>query len=117
MNRLILFIFLSAFNFLSHAQNFQKIDSLSKELIKKYSLKGIGMVGVQGDKIVYENAFGKANEKRAFDDSTKIYIASNTKAFIGLAMNKLAHANKLDLEAPITDYISKSYFPSNLSVV
>ena len=116
MKNLIIFFLLLTFCIPSQAQNFKKIDSLSRELIQRYNLKGIGIVAVKEDKIVYKNSFGKANKEKGFDDSTRIYIASNTKAFVGLAMNKLAQENKVNLEASITEYIPESYFSENINV-
>jgi CubicO group peptidase (beta-lactamase class C family) len=98
------------------SQNFSKIDSLSKQLIEKYNLPGIGIVGVQDDKVVYQKTFGKANLTESFSDSTKIYIASNTKAFIGLAISQLVFEKKINYSDPISKYISPSYFPEMIEV-
>lgn len=98
------------------AQNFDKIDSLALNLIEKYHLPGIGVVGVKNNSIVYKNTFGKANETSDFTDATQIYIASNTKAFVGLAMSKLASENKISYEDPIANYIDASHFPENIEV-
>ena len=98
------------------SQNFTKLDSLSNLLIGKYNLQGIGIVGVQNNKVVYEKAFGKANPTNDFSDSTKIYIASNTKAFVGLALSKLEFEKKIDYSDPVSKYIPSKYFPSNIEV-
>ena len=98
------------------SQNFTKLDSLSNLLIGKYNLQGIGIVGVQNNKVVYQKAFGKANPTNDFSDSTKIYIASNTKAFVGLALSKLEFEKKIDYSDPVSKYIPSKYFPSNIEV-
>lgn len=116
MKRIIIIAVLLLSTVVGKSQNFTKLDSLSNLLIEKYNLQGIGIVGVQNNKIVYQKAFGKANLTNNFSDSTKIYIASNTKAFVGLALSKLAFEKKIDYSDPISKYIPSTYFPSNIEV-
>jgi len=91
-------------------QNFGKIDSITNNLQEKYNLKGVGIVAVQGNEIIYQKAFGYANNTSLFTDSTAIYIASNTKAFIGLSLSQLVFEKKINYSDPITKYIPSSYF-------
>ena len=114
MKRIIIVAVLLLSTVAVKSQNFTKLDSLSNLLIGKYNLQGIGIVGVENNKVVYQNAFGKANPTNDFLDSTKIYIASNTKAFVGLAISKLAFEKKIDYSDPISKYIPSTYFPSNI---
>jgi len=116
MKRIIIVAVLILSTVAVKSQNFIKLDSLSNLLVEKYNLQGIGIVGVQNNKVVYQKAFGKANPTNDFSDSTKIYIASNTKAFVGLALSKLAFEKKIDYSDPISKYILSSYFPSNIEV-
>ncbi len=95
-------------------QNYAKIDSITNNLQEKYNLKGVGIVAVRGNKVIYQRTFGKANNKKLFTDSTKVYIASNTKAFIGLSLAMLALEKKIDYADPITKYIPSSYFPKQI---
>jgi CubicO group peptidase (beta-lactamase class C family) len=95
-------------------QNFGKIDSTTAKLLENYNLKGIGIVAVQGNEIIYQRTFGYANMTNFFTDSTVIYIASNTKAFIGLSLSKLAFEKKINYSEPITKYISSAYFPAQI---
>jgi len=106
-------IFLLLTTFL-HSQNLLKIDSLSHHLIDHYKLKGIAIVGVSNNKIIYNKTFGMANETSALSDSSRIYIASNTKAFVGLALSKLAFEKQINYSDLITKYISSSKFPDNI---
>lgn len=43
-------------------QNFGKIDSITTYLQEKYNLKGVGIVAVQGNEIIYQKTFGYANK-------------------------------------------------------
>lgn len=116
MNRTIITIILLLTAIMGKSQNYEKIDSLSSHLIEKYNLQGIGIVAVQNNKVIYQKAFGKANQITDFSDSTKIYIASNTKAFVGLALSKLAFEKKINYSDPISKYIPSSYFPEQIKV-
>ncbi len=116
MNRVITLAILLLSTVTGKSQDFTKLDSLSNLLIEKYNLQGIAIVGVQNNKVVYNKSFGKASQTNNFSDSTKIYIASNTKAFVGLALSKLAYANKIYYSDPISKYIPSTYFPPNIEV-
>jgi CubicO group peptidase (beta-lactamase class C family) len=117
MKNLIITITLSVCtSLICFGQNFEKIDSITTNLQEKYNLKGVGIVAVQGNEIIYQQVFGFANKKNLFTDSTEIYIASNTKAFIGLSLSKLAFENKINYSDPITKYIPSSYFPPQIEV-
>ncbi len=95
-------------------QSFEKIDSLANVLITKYNLPGIGIVGVEKDKVIYIKGFGKANQESDFSDSTRIYIASNTKAFVALAIARLANKRLLNYSDPISRFIDINYFPPQI---
>ena len=56
------------------------------------------MVGVKNGEVIYSKGFGYANEAYKMDAKTPIYIASNTKAFVGMAMSKLIESGKLNLD-------------------
>jgi len=99
-----------------YPQDFHKIDLLSKQLMEKYHLPGIAIVGVKNGKIVYKLTSGKANEDYNLSDSSRIYIASNTKAFTGLALAKLAFEKKINFSDPVSKYIPSSYFPKNIEI-
>ncbi len=99
---------------ISFSQNYDKIDSITTKLQENYNLKGIGIVAVKGNEIIYQKTFGYANKTNLFTDSTAIYIASNTKAFIGLSLSKLAFEKKINYSDPITKYIPSSYFPRQI---
>ena len=112
---IVLILLFLTFN-LVYSQDFKKIDELSKQLMEKYHLPGIAIVGVKNGKIVYKFTSGKANEDYDLSESSRIYIASNTKAFTGLALSKLAYENKINFSDPVSKYIPSSYFPANIEI-
>ncbi|QNJ99006.1 serine hydrolase domain-containing protein [Constantimarinum furrinae] len=114
MRTIFLFTFLVVLTLNLQSQDYKKIDSLSETLVSNYKLPGLAIVGVQNDEIVYSRRIGKANESASYNENTRLYIASNTKAFVGLAMAKLAFENKLSYNHPITKYIPESFFPKEI---
>ena len=104
------------FNFNVFAQDFNELDLTIDKLIKTHNIKGIGYVAVRDGKILSAKGIGYANDKHKFDTSSSFYIASNTKAFVGLAMAQLIQKGLIKLDSPITEYIDKKYFPKNLDV-
>ena len=98
------------------AQDFAEIDSIAGKLVHTYGLKGIALIGVKDGKVIYSKGFGAANETHKMEPSTPVYIASNTKSYIGLAMAQLIAQNKIGLQDPMTKYLTKSYFPEKLQL-
>ncbi|MFK7844947.1 MAG: serine hydrolase domain-containing protein [Rhodothermales bacterium] len=67
----------------------------------------------EGDSVLYERGFGEAD--MAFNvpntPDTKFRIASTTKQFTAALIHLLAEEGRLDLEAPITNYLTQ--YPSS----
>ncbi len=114
MRKYIIIILGISLSIICNGQDFEKVDSLIINLQEKYNLKGVGIVAVHDNEIIYQKAFGFANETNIFTDSTAIYIASNTKAFIGLSLSMLEFEKKISYSDPITKYIPSSYFPQQI---
>lgn len=113
LNTLVILLFTSI---ACWGQNFGKVDSLAETLRETYKLRGVGIVAVANNEVVYQNSFGKANAESDLSDSTRLYIASNTKAFVGLAMAKLKTDKRIAYSDPISKYIPASYFPNGIEV-
>lgn len=116
----VLFLSFSAFLVLgtqtTKAQHVDSLTLLTDKLMTKYNVKGVGIVATSGDSIIYKKGFGRINNSTKFDESSYIYIASNTKAFTGLAIAKLVHQKRIGLNDPITEYIPANYFPDSLNI-
>src|SRR5262249_2749278 len=67
----------------------------------------IAIAVVQGDKIVWEEAFGWADLQRriAATPATPYYLASITKVFTGTALAILANERKIDLNRSVNAYL------------
>ena len=100
----------------AYGQQFKTLDSLAAEMIKNHYVKGIAITAVHDGKIVYEKGFGYADERNVMNDNTRLYIASNTKAFTGLAMAQLISKGLIHLDDPLSKYIAPEYFPVSIAV-
>ncbi len=98
------------------ARELDELDDLAQKLIENYHIKGIGVVGVKDGNVVYKKGFGARDEGRPFTNNTNFYIASLTKAFIGLELANLVSSGKLNLDDPITKYIPQSYWPTGKGI-
>ena len=112
---ILITIFLGLFR-IGFSQDYSEVESLANSFIENYGIKGIGIVGVQNGETVFLSADGMANDSAEFSDSTRVYIASNTKAFVGLAMAKLASEGKISYSDPIINYIPREKFPDSIKV-
>ena len=99
-----------------NSQNLAQLDSLASSILKKYNIRGIAMVGVKNGEVIYSKGFGYANETYKMDANTPIYIASNTKAFVGMAMSKLIESGKLNLDDLLIKHIDRKYFPKSIEI-
>ncbi len=79
---------------------------------------GIHVVVVDENGILLRASSGLADvgSKEPFTPETGMYIASNTKAFVGLAMAQLIESGKIGLNDPVTDYMDSKYFPDSIDV-
>ena len=76
----------------------------------------LSIVVVRGDEIVYTRSFGMADPETGLKSTpeTNYYIASSTKSFTALATTLLAEQGLIDLDAPITHYLTEVSFDTAL---
>lgn len=96
-------------------QDFGRIDSIAKVLIEKYQVRGIAITGIHKGKTIYTKTFGHADEQQPLTTATHLYIASNTKAFTGLAMAQLIDQKRIAIDDPINKYIPAGLFPDSIA--
>ncbi len=77
------------------------------KLIADNDLAGSVLIA-QGDKIIYERAFGFADARRAtkISEATRFSMASGSKMFTALAIAQLAEKGKLSYSDPVSKYFS-----------
>ncbi len=97
----------------SHAQG-DGLTGLDPDVVDRYvsdrmrsaRIPGMALVIVKGDRLVYEKGYGRADPSgRGVTPETPFLIGSITKSFTALAVMQLADAGKVDLDAPVQQYI------------
>ncbi len=85
----------------------QKIDDIAKAFLENGNYPGVGVAIMKNGRIVYENGYGLASIEsgEAVTAKTIFPIGSITKSFTGLAVAQLAAQGKVELEAPIGQYL------------
>ena len=88
---------------------FALVDTIYSDYAKKNHYPSIAYGVVVGDQLIYANATGVANVKDNRPATTKsLYrIASMTKSFTAMAILKLRDEGKLNLNDPVSKYITQ----------
>lgn len=85
----------------------QKVESFIREQMKTRKIPGMQVAIVRHGKIVFLESFGIANLEDSIPvtNRTLFPVHSITKAFVGVAVMQLVEAGKLNLYAPISQYL------------
>lgn len=85
----------------------EQLEPLIQQTLATFELAGLAIGIVRGDAIVYARGFGvKHLETREPITATSLFhLASLSKAFVATAIMQLAEQGKLDLDAPVVDYL------------
>jgi len=74
--------------------------------MERLRIPGLALGIVHGDQVVEARGFGVADSTgRAVTAQTPFYIGSLTKSFTALAVMQLVEAGKIDLDAPVRNYL------------
>jgi len=84
------------------------VETFLQKEMKERHIPGMQVAVVQHGKLVLTRAYGLADVQHSVPVTTKtpFSIASMTKAFTGVAIMQLAEEGKLDLKAPVSQYLS-----------
>ena len=88
------------------------IDQYYKNIWEKGDLWG-GFLVAKGDKILYENyrGFAQDNNQVPINDTVALHVASVSKTLTAMATMKLIESGKIKLEDPLTKYFPKFPYP------
>jgi CubicO group peptidase (beta-lactamase class C family) len=90
----------------STPDDFSQVDAYMAETMRSLPIKGAALAIVQGDQILYMHGYGVANAQGdPATAQTPWPMASVTKSFTALAIQQLAQAGKVDLDAPLQTYL------------
>lgn len=85
---------------------FSAIDTYIQSQLETYHIRGVSLAITQGDKIVHMQGFGVAAPSGTpVTPQTPMLIGSISKSFTALAIYQLVEAGKIDLNAPVEQYL------------
>lgn len=91
---------------LQEEKDFAAIDAYITEQMNDLGVPGMALGIVENGQIAHLQGFGVADSSgRAVTPQTPFYIASVTKSFTALAVMQLVEAGKIDLDAPVQQYL------------
>jgi CubicO group peptidase (beta-lactamase class C family) len=86
--------------------DFAAIDAYIAEQMDNLGIPGMALGIVQGGQITHLQGFGVAGSSgRAVTPQTPFYLGSVTKSVTALAVMQLVEAGKIDLDAPVQEYL------------
>jgi CubicO group peptidase (beta-lactamase class C family) len=86
--------------------NLQAIDAYLESKRQQFQIPGLAIAIVQGDQIIHVKGLGTADaEKRSVTPETPFILGSVSKSFTALAILQLVDAGKMDLDAPVQQYL------------
>lgn len=88
-------------------EKLQGMDEFIESEMQYWQVPGLALAVVRNDKVIYKRTFGVADLQNgdSINSATLFSIASTTKTFTATLAGMLADEGKLDLNAPIADYI------------
>jgi CubicO group peptidase (beta-lactamase class C family) len=84
-----------------------EIEAAVKQMMDDNQIPGAAVGIVKDGQIVYANGFGvtEAGGDKPVTSRSLFHMASITKSFVATAIMQLVAAGKIDLDAPVTDYL------------
>jgi CubicO group peptidase (beta-lactamase class C family) len=90
----------------SDSETYAAIDAFMEERMQALKIPGAALAIVRGDRIEYLQGYGVADSSgRAVTPQTPFMLASVSKSFTALAIMQLAEQGRLDLDAPVREYL------------
>jgi CubicO group peptidase (beta-lactamase class C family) len=90
----------------SEQHNYEAIDDYVDEQIRRLNIPGVALAIVEDNRLVHYRGFGHARPGGEPPSSiTPFFIGSVTKSFTALAVMQLVEAGKLELDAPVQNYL------------
>jgi CubicO group peptidase (beta-lactamase class C family) len=88
-------------------RNFDELDKLVPTELKEKNTPGAVIAIVQGDRVIYQKAFGLANIETGAEMKPDMLfrLGSTTKMFTAAALVTLSEQKKINLNEPIGNYV------------
>jgi CubicO group peptidase (beta-lactamase class C family) len=87
-----------------------RLSDLAKDIAAHLDVPGLAVAVTKGNKIIYERGFGWADRERGLraTPKTTFAIASISKSITATAIMQLFERGKLNLDAPVNDYLGSA---------
>jgi len=82
-----------------------EIDVFIENYMKHNRIPGVALALAQEGRAYYSKGYGNAGSDRLMTADTPMIIGSQTKSFTALAVMQLVETGKIELDAPIQEYI------------
>ena len=83
----------------------QAIDTFLQEQVRTNRIPGLAVAIVKGDQVIFAKGYGQVAPGQPVTPQTQFYIGSVTKSFTALAALQLVEQGKLNLDAPVQQYL------------
>ncbi|MBW4518743.1 MAG: beta-lactamase family protein [Scytolyngbya sp. HA4215-MV1] len=82
-----------------------KIDRFITHQMSTQHIPGLALAITHENQVMYVKGYGKANTRQLVTPQTQFPIASLSKSFTAIAVLQLVEAGKIDLDAPVKQYL------------
>jgi CubicO group peptidase (beta-lactamase class C family) len=106
---LVLFMFLPASGLHAQKDLGEKVDKIINKAMSQEGFPGLSVAIIQDNKVIFQKAYGvkSRKSKEPVNDNTLFSIGSVSKAFTGVGIMLLVQKGKIDLDAPIKQYMKE----------
>jgi CubicO group peptidase (beta-lactamase class C family) len=88
------------------SSSFDAVDAYVEDFLREQRIPGVALAVVEGDEVVYARGYGVADPSgRPVTAQTPFIIGSTGKSFTALAVMQLVETGKVDLDAPVRQYL------------
>jgi CubicO group peptidase (beta-lactamase class C family) len=93
------------------SQVINKIENLTPELMKEFNVPGVSIVLIRNNEITFTKSFGVKDVRTSelVDENTKFEACSMSKSVFAYVVLKLVEQNKLELDKPLSSYLSEDF--------
>ncbi|MEY2424559.1 MAG: hypothetical protein QOI61_131 [Actinomycetota bacterium] len=82
-----------------------RVDRYLRDQVDRAQLPGVAVGVIDHGRIVFTHGYGVANDGKKMTDRTPVVIGSTSKSITATAVVQLVAAGKVDLEAPVRQYL------------
>jgi CubicO group peptidase (beta-lactamase class C family) len=85
--------------------SFETVDALIGQLMRKHRVPGLAVALIDDGRVSYAAGYGTAVNDRAVTPDTPFMLGSISKTFTAVAVLQLVEQHRLDLDAPVRNYL------------